>query len=389
MRIRRSSSGAFPSDAAVARVLSGPSFNGSGKQSPLFSLWLSRALKCEALSPPPHPAVAPSCPAEEKSTLKRTPKARNSSGKIGRLISPAPVAIPPQPMVDNSHLSQHPKEAGLLPSAAIPNLQDAQTQNSTNSTHTYIGQSLVGSPHSRFELRWHPVSSPPFILPFDEVIEKAEKSGMIWPDSEAREGFINPNTLPSSPDALDVWHRTDGLQSLDYIPFLAHLNDTPLRSAPISIPFAPTHGPGIVGAAMTELLRGGRGIFDAEASIEGHIPLAFRPRLCGWKERDDREKEGFLVIEWPGLQRFVSRFQLAAECSSVERMFTYISRKLLAMQIANVFHLLSQVHAPASAHIPLIFDQLRLLEVVSFNARDFYVRVLVVGRPALFTGGFC
>ncbi|KAF7317432.1 hypothetical protein HMN09_00479900 [Mycena chlorophos] len=340
-----------------------------------------------ALSPPQHPAAAPSCPAEEKSTLKRTPEARNPSRKIGRLISPAPVAIPPQPTVDDSHLSHRPKEAGLLPSLASSNLQDAQTQNSTNSTHTYIGQSLVGSPHSRFELRWHPISSPPFILPFDEVIEKAEKSGMIWPDSEAREGFINPNVLPSSPNALDVWHRTDGLQSLDYIPFLAHLNHAPLRSAPISIPFAPTHGPGIVGVAMTELLRGGRGIFDPEASIEGHIPLAFRPRLCGWKERDDREKEGYLVIEWPGLQRFVSRFQLAAACSSAERTFTH-ALLYFTLRDDTVTDNSKKVHTPASAHIPLIFDQLRLLEVVSFNARDFYVRVLVVGRPALFTGDY-
>ncbi|KAJ7057475.1 hypothetical protein C8F01DRAFT_332941 [Mycena amicta] len=258
----------------------------------------------------------------------------------------------------------------------MPPTNSSASAVSTNSGAP-IGQRISFSPSGVFGLTWHTISAPPTIPSFATVIASAQMTGMVWQDSNG--SFFNRNVLPSPHTAQDHWHRTNGLLPLLYVPSIPSLDRIPghpMRNAPISIPFAPANGPGTLGVAMSELLlAGGRGIFQPEESIRMHIPLPFRAT--------QEDKDGLLVIELPGHARFISQFQLRDESSG-----EYVSRRLFAMQIANAFHYLSELikNNPSGdpTALSMEFDQLRLLEVVSFNAKDFYVRVMVVSRPPRF-----
>ncbi|KAF7317443.1 hypothetical protein HMN09_00481000 [Mycena chlorophos] len=221
-----------------------------------------------------------------------------------------------------------------------------------------VGQHIVLSPNGSVHLEWRAIEPPPAIPSFASLLAHAERARTTWSGSNGT--FFNNNPLPAPPDASDTWHLTTGFPPLPY--------------SPISIPFAPTHGPGTLGVALSELVGAGRGVSDPAVPIVQHIPPPFRGGGTG---------EGWLVLEWPGQARFVSSFQLRTHAGE------YISRGLLAMQVANAFHYYyTLAHNEPSADarataVPLLFDHLRLLEVVSFNAADWYVRVVVVSRPGL------
>nr|GAT47558.1 predicted protein [Mycena chlorophos] len=238
-----------------------------------------------------------------------------------------------------------------------------------------VGQHIVLSPSGSVHLEWRAIEPPPAIPSFASLLAHAERARTTWSGSNGT--FFNNNPLPAPADASDAWHLTTGFPPppLLFVPSLPTLDAQPgitLRKAPISIPFAPTHGPGTLGVALSELVGAGRGVSDPAVPIVQHIPPPFRGEGMG---------EGWLVLEWPGQARFVSSFQLRTHAGE------YISRGLLAMQVANAFHYYytlahnePSADARASA-MPLLFDHLRLLEVVSFNATDWYVRVLVVSGP--------
>ncbi|KAF7311735.1 hypothetical protein MIND_00183500 [Mycena indigotica] len=234
--------------------------------------------------------------------------------------------------------------------------------------HALLGQRVVVLPDGSLRLEWLPVSPPPTIPTFATVLSNAAHSGMVWQGPTV--SFSNPRPLPPPSDAQDVWHRTNGFLPLHYVPALPEIDASaglPVRSAPVSIPFKPVCGPGTLGVAMAEILAG-RGIAEGDRSLSAYISPPFRSDA----------RDAFLIIEWPGHPRFISQVQ-------VQDAAGYLSKRILAMQVANAFyHLAEMVQAQPSADpaaLPLGFDQLRLLEVVSFNAQDFYVRVLVVGRP--------
>nr|GAT43559.1 predicted protein [Mycena chlorophos] len=234
-----------------------------------------------------------------------------------------------------------------------------------------VGQLIVPAGYGRIRLEWHPIQPPPAVPTFVNVLNHAEHSRTHWAGSNG--SFLNNTPLLALPGAQDGWHRTSGSLPLAFVPSNPKIDFRPgqtVRKAPISIPFAPTRGPGTLGVALAEILASCRGVADPDVPIVQHVPPAFRT---------EGSKHALLVLEWPGHPRFMSTFQLRTDSRE------YIARQLLALQVANAFAYYASViesePSAAQSASPLIIDQIRLLEVVSFNAKDFYVRVLVVDRP--------
>ncbi|KAJ7048341.1 hypothetical protein C8F01DRAFT_117874 [Mycena amicta] len=217
----------------------------------------------------------------------------------------------------------------------------------------------------------------------------------------------------------DFWHKMRNSQDETlYVPLLDNPSysavpqiDSLSPHAPIAIAFPPTHGPGTIGVAATELLAGGGLRFEHEF-IAARIPERFRLYPGS---------HGRLIIEvcfiarlalelplmypqWPGYASVTAPLNISYNDGS------YLSRIRFAQQLAHHLYTFAknapnytynaadaatdgytthamtldsrshddQNHPRATARIR--FEQLRILEAVSFDGRDWYMRVLVVAR---------
>ncbi|KAJ7060092.1 hypothetical protein C8F01DRAFT_208378 [Mycena amicta] len=200
----------------------------------------------------------------------------------------------------------------------------------------------------------------------------------------------------------DFWHKMRNSQDETlYVPLL----DNPWYSAfpqidslsphaPIAIAFPPTHGPGTIGVAASELLAG-RGLRFEHEFIAARIPERFRLYPGS---------HGRLILEWPGYASVTAPLNISYNNG------LYLSRIRFAQQLAHHLYTFAknapnytynaadaatdgytghamtldsrshddQNHPRATARIR--FEQLRILEAVSFDGRDWYMRVLVVAR---------
>ncbi|KAJ7190867.1 hypothetical protein GGX14DRAFT_579462 [Mycena pura] len=171
---------------------------------------------------------------------------------------------------------------------------------------------------------------------------------------------------PPCADATDAWHVTSGMM---YYP-RAHSYNT---EVPITVTFAPSHGPGLVGVAMTELVRG-RGLLEPHTPMGTFFPPGYQVGATGR-----------LVFEWPGydMQLFPLRLQ--------DGQGLYAPRVALGMQIAAIFDIFiekfgdPQEFTPGTGVMPIPlgrhgvrYERLRLLEAISFDGQDFYVRIATV-----------
>ncbi|KAJ7193706.1 hypothetical protein GGX14DRAFT_576973 [Mycena pura] len=167
---------------------------------------------------------------------------------------------------------------------------------------------------------------------------------------------------PPLADATDAWHSTSGM--------LTHPAQSFDTMLPIMITFAPSHGPGLTGVALTELQRG-RGLIMADTSLGDFISSKYHLVAVGR-----------LIFEWPGYPN-VQAFKLVLR----DDRRRYTTRGDFGRQIADALHKFAEVSGPLAVRgvrgrHGILFEQLRLLEVFSIDGRDFYARLGVVPPPS-------
>ncbi|KAJ7214916.1 hypothetical protein GGX14DRAFT_609748 [Mycena pura] len=202
------------------------------------------------------------------------------------------------------------------------------------------------------------------------------RTGHRWPASTA-DGISRTDQLaPPMPDRpTDTWHNTSAMRCCPPA--------WPVTSnVPITITFNPTHGPSSVGVAFTELLYG-RGVVDPNAGIQ--IGPFIQPVV------HSLDHTVRLVLEWPGYHN-----KRAFPLDLKDDHGRYGTRGAFGKQIASAVYTFTEKFGDSDPFTPgggrlrlgrtgIMFQQLRLLEVISFNGLEFYMRVGVVpsGRSAM------
>ncbi|KAJ7203054.1 hypothetical protein GGX14DRAFT_570313 [Mycena pura] len=209
-----------------------------------------------------------------------------------------------------------------------------------------------------------PSHRPAFLK--DAVSEAAQivQAGYRWRASSPSCRVRADQVAPPRADATDAWHNTSEM--------LFYLCDKSFNTeVPITITFAPTHGPGLVGVAMTELARG-RGVLEPQTPIGNFFLPKFQ-----WAGATGR-----LVIELPGYPT-MQTFRLVLQ----DENGRYTPRAAFGTQIARAVANFadSDPFRPGPGRLPLgrhrdgaSYEQMRLLEAISFNGQDFYLRFALV-----------
>ncbi|KAJ7215052.1 hypothetical protein GGX14DRAFT_610142 [Mycena pura] len=165
------------------------------------------------------------------------------------------------------------------------------------------------------------------------------------PDCTFRTDRLQVQVAPPREDATDTWHDTSAIQPGP------SLN----TKVPIIITYNPTHGSGLVGVALTELLCDG-------ATVR-------------------------FVLEWSGYHN-TRTFPL----DSQDDQGRYTTRTGFGQQIARAVYVFMKHFGDSDPFTPregcirlgltgIRFERLRLLKAISVNGQDFYMRLGVVPPP--------
>ncbi|KAJ7192420.1 hypothetical protein GGX14DRAFT_406370 [Mycena pura] len=227
-----------------------------------------------------------------------------------------------------------------------------------------------------------PVAQPPAVSsapaavprltapPFAVAMSKTKATGYRWPPSSTSSKVRADQVAPPCADATDAWHNTSLMiyyprESLD-------------TQVPIIIPFAPTHGPGLEGVAMTELICN-RGLLEPDTPIGSFLRPGHK-----WAGATGR-----LVLEWPGYD--VQIFYLPLQHDKRRYLQRGTLGKLIARGVRTfIEHYGDPNIVPGTRFVRVgqhsnwaQFEQFRLLEVISLDGLDFYLRVAVVPLPGV------
>ncbi|KAJ7215871.1 hypothetical protein GGX14DRAFT_541970 [Mycena pura] len=192
--------------------------------------------------------------------------------------------------------------------------------------------------------------------PFAVAISGTAATGYRWPASSPSSIVRADQVAPPCADATDAWHNTSAGVMNCYPRFESYNTEVP-----ITITFATTHGPGLVGVALTELARG-RGVLEPDTPIGNFIMPTYQ-----WAGPSGR-----LVFEWPGYVAQLTRPLVLQDANG-----RYVSRAAFGRQIACHLHEFIETtlgdpntdyfkSAPPQTRLGrhgIRFEQFRLLEI--------------------------
>ncbi|KAJ7209164.1 hypothetical protein GGX14DRAFT_566342 [Mycena pura] len=255
---------------------------------------------------------------------------------------------PTRPVASARHLP--PPSATGIPRSESSSRRPVSQSAALSSMHAVV----LGLPESAF-----PSHSP---APFAAAVAETVRTGLQWPASVPSYVVSADQVAPPCADATDAWHVTSRMM---YYPRRHSYN----TEVPITVTFAPTHGPGLMGVAMTELVRA-RGLKQPDTPI---VP------------RSQAGATGRLIFEWPGYD--MQTYPLLLQ----DGKGRYAPRVALGAQIATALHAITEKFADPNEFTPgtgvmqmplgrhgIRYERLRLLEAISFNGQDFYVHIGIV-----------